>query len=239
MALDEVLLRGCQEGGAPLFRLYGWDPPGLSLGRFQRSLDGVDLDFCRRAGIPVVRRLTGGRSVLHHREITYSVISRYEEPFGRTGVVETYMIIARGLAAGLQDLGVETRIAGKRDRNLSRSPDCFKTVSLRELTWRGRKLVGSAQIRERGGFLQHGSILISVEEPVWTSVFPGGDTGVPWGVGLVEIMGRRPSRELVEEALREGFQKSLDVDLVGSGLTEKEEEAARRLADSKYSVISW
>jgi lipoate-protein ligase A len=239
MALDEVLFRGCQEGGSPIFRLYGWDPPGLSLGRHQKSLDGIDLTFCRRAGISVVRRLTGGRSVLHHREITYSVISRYEDPFPRTGVVDTYMVIARGLAAGLRQLGVATVIAGRGDRSRRRSPDCFKTVSLRELTWKGRKLVGSAQLRERDGFLQHGSIPISVEESVWSGVFPGRGTEVDGGVGLEEIMGCSPGRESVEEALREGFKNSLEIDLVECGLTAEEEEKARRLAELKYSTISW
>jgi lipoate-protein ligase A len=233
MALDEVLFRDCLEGSSPVLRLYGWDPPGLSLGRFQKEPTGLDLDFCRRAGILPVRRMTGGRAVLHHREVTYSLTSRYEPPFGESGIIQTYSLIARGLASGLAGLGIPVEVAGRRSGKGSGTPDCFRGVSVREITSGGRKLVGSAQVRERFGFLQHGSILISVDRELWADVFP--DTRpAPLESGIESILERPVGTEEVEEAILKGFKDNLGLDLAPGRLTGAEERQAEGLAEEKY-----
>ncbi len=225
------VLRGVLAGASPFLRFYGWDPPGLSLGRFQRRLEGVRLGACRAAGIPVVRRPTGGRAVLHHRELTYSVGARYEGPFASGGILEVYGRVAGALAAGLARLGVEAAEAGRHPGASPGSPNCFAAPSQRELTWGGRKLCGSAQRREREGFLQHGSLLVEIDGGLWEEVF-----GLPpasrAAVGLREILGRVPAPGELEEALGKGFEEALGIALEEGPLTPAELGEARGLLAS-------
>ena len=81
MAVDEELLARAQAGEqVPVLRFYTWDPPAVSIGRFQKIEDAVNAEACKRRGIDIVRRITGGRAVLHYRELTYSVIARTDDP---------------------------------------------------------------------------------------------------------------------------------------------------------------
>lgn len=226
MAVDMALFCGVLSGGNAVLRFYGWDPPGLSLGRFQRRLEGIDLEACRAAGIPLVRRPTGGRAVLHHRELTYSIASRFEGPFAAGGILETYSRIADALAAGLALLGVTVGRAAGRASGRRDSPNCFSDASPRELTWRGRKLCGSAQRRERGGFLQHGSLLKAVDPELWRRVFAVRDGAAAASLG--EILGREPGEEELAGALRRGFEQVLGVTLVDSCLSLPETRDALR-----------
>ncbi len=230
LAVDEVLFRGCLAGGKPFLRFYRWTPPGLSLGRFQRDLGGIDLDFCRREGIPVVRRPTGGRAVLHQHEITYSIGARHGSSFGDGGIMGTYHRIAEGLAVGLSLLGLEVAMAGRGRGIHPRSPNCFAASSGFELTWGGRKLVGSAQVREREGFLQHGSILLEVENNTWRGVFGAGEDMAGSAVGLKEAIGRDVDFESLIHAVREGFSRTVGISFTVDECTGDELEEARNLS---------
>ena len=104
MARDETLLRRLIAGeSAPCLRFYQWRPPGLSLGRFQRIGEGVDLERCKEMGVHVVRHLTGGEAVLHDDEITYSIIIPLSHPsIEGIGVPDTYRTISKALVRGLE-----------------------------------------------------------------------------------------------------------------------------------------
>ena len=106
MALDEVLLESVIAGGAPVVRFYTWKPAALSLG-VNQPIGEVDPEECERRGFGLVRRLTGGRAVLHQHELTYSVIARENDPRVSGGVIESYRKISAALVAGLRSLGVE------------------------------------------------------------------------------------------------------------------------------------
>ena len=166
MQADAVLLEAVAAGRSPsVLRLYRWDPPAITLGHNQDPGRELDLPQVRSAGIDVVPRLTGGRAVLHWEELTYSVICR--EGCGRLGASpgEAYREIGRALVAGLRAFGapvdLHRREAGQGGRSAPEAPKppCFASTSKWEVTFRGRKLVGSAQRRIRGAILQHGSIL--------------------------------------------------------------------------------
>jgi lipoate-protein ligase A len=215
MEADETLFRSVLAGGPPTLRFYAWNPPSLSLGRFQEDPPEATLAACRAAGIGIVRRPTGGRGVLHHREITYSLTSRCEGPFAGAGLVETYRIIAGALVRGLARLGAEV-VEGGRDRSRRSDPNCFAAPARREITWHGRKLAGSAQVREREGFLQHGALLLSVDRPLWRAVFPGEDPSET-AVGLDEVLGRQVLFDEAAAALAEGFSEILGLDLNRDG----------------------
>jgi lipoate-protein ligase A len=155
MACDLALLAGVADGAPPALRFYRWNPPALSLGHFQADTD-VDHDACRRLGVEVVRRPTGGRALLHGGDLTYAVA--LARPSGDAGKVDAvYRYLARGLIAGLARLGVDAAIA-RHDGPAG--PVCFASQQGADLRVGDRKLCGSAQVRRGGAVLQHGSVLL-------------------------------------------------------------------------------
>ncbi|HEX8359088.1 MAG TPA: lipoate--protein ligase family protein, partial [Longimicrobium sp.] len=157
MALDEALAESVAEGGAPVLRFYRWSPPCLSLGRNQPAAGMYDLEAIRERGWDVVRRPTGGRAVLHHRELTYCV-ALPDTLLGSPR--EAYTAINRAIVAGLRRLGVDAAVQGDTGRRApvpSLAP-CFAEPVQGEVVAGGRKLVGSAQRRMGSVLLQHGSL---------------------------------------------------------------------------------
>ena len=199
MALDEALLESVIAGGPPAVRFYTWQPTTLSLG-VNQPLREVDREECEQRGFGLVRRITGGRAVLHQHELTYSVIARENDPRVSGGVIESYRKISAALVDGLHSLGVGVSLAepskamframaaSRRTTSAQELPDspgsdisldiqsshgavCFDAASAYEVTVGGRKLVGSAQARRGGALLQHGSILLDIDWDAWASVF--------------------------------------------------------------------
>lgn len=170
MAADADLLRQAAESGDPvvLVRLYRWEPPTVSLGYHQQPERAVDVDACRRLGVPLVRRPTGGRAVYHDTELTYAVASNAREIFG-SSVAETYRQLASILAEIFGRLGVPVALASRaaslppRPTTLGAAAPCFAAPARDEILVRGRKLVGSAQCRRGSAFLQHGSIPLRID----------------------------------------------------------------------------
>src|SRR5213080_2764433 len=162
MAVDEVLLDGVAAGAAPpTLRFYEWVPACLSLGYFQ-PFSVVNLDGCRGLGIDIVRRPTGGRAILHDRELTYSVALPASILGHDAGILPSYRRLSLALQAGLQRLGIDVSLAPESEAptRAAHGPACFDRPSAHEILLRGRKVVGSAQVRRAGALLQHGSIVI-------------------------------------------------------------------------------
>lgn len=162
MAIDEALLRLSAESGDTVVRVYAWERPTVSFGRNQRCAGIYDAARCEALGIPAVRRLTGGRALLHAREVTYSVTAPTRRaPTLRGG----YEAINTLLLDALQAMGVAAAPAVTTGRTpVPGLAPCFETPSAGELAVHGRKLVGSAQHREADAFLQHGSILLANDQ---------------------------------------------------------------------------
>ncbi len=215
MALDERLLGEAVRGGVlPVLRFYGWAPAAVSLGRFQDEARAVNARACRERGIDIVRRITGGRAVLHDRELTYSVIAPSDRGLFPADVLGTYKMIAGGLLAGLRDLGLDAEMVSRPEKRGAASPGegrdaaCFASPSWYEIVVRGRKIVGSAQRRVPGAFLQHGSILIGYDPGLEAAVIPGG--GAAHAVTSIrQELGREVSLDEVKKALLLGFQTAL------------------------------
>jgi lipoyl(octanoyl) transferase len=156
MAIDDALVDSVRDGGGPVLRLYGWSPPCLSLGRNQPARGAYDREALRTAGIEVVRRSTGGRAVLHDRELTYAVVapSRW---FGSAR--RAYTAINECLVAALASLGARATVVARVEASpFPSTTPCFAEPVTGEIAVRDRKLVGSAQRVEGGALLQHGSI---------------------------------------------------------------------------------
>jgi len=161
MALDAALMSRARRTGDTVIRVYGWSRPTLSFGRNQRTAGSYHASTIANAGVGVVRRPTGGRSLLHDHEITYSVTAPVDAPLGAT-----YARINTLLVNALARLGVPANAAPRSTPAIPPSPTpCFAEPAGGELEVDGRKLVGSAQWRDDGALLQHGSIL--VEDDQW------------------------------------------------------------------------
>lgn len=171
MALDEALLYWHSENKIPpTIRFYGWNPPTLSVGYFQNIEKEINLDAVKKHGLGFVRRPTGGRGVLHDQELTYSVIVSEEHPEMPKTVTEAYRVISEGILEGFRELGLDAYFAiprtekEKQSLKNPRSSVCFDAPSWYELVVEGRKVAGSAQTRQKGVILQHGSILLDLDE---------------------------------------------------------------------------
>jgi lipoate-protein ligase A len=160
MRRDEAMALACAEDNVPRLRLYSWAPYTLSLGYNQS--DDIDRGIISERGYDLVRRPTGGRAVFHADELTYSVAM----PSSGAGIHETYAKITDAIRRGLESLGA-SELAFSRSQPdfrehyaMEESASCFSASALNELTWRGRKLLGSAQRRYGSVLLQHGSLLL-------------------------------------------------------------------------------
>jgi len=246
MAVDEVLLDGVAAGNAPpTLRFYSWTPACLSLGYFQ-PFSIVNVEGCRGLGIDIVRRPTGGRAILHDRELTYSVALPASVLGHDAGILPSYQRLSLALQAGLQRLGIDVSLAPESEAPTRpvHGPVCFDRPSAHELLLQGRKLVGSAQVRRAGALLQHGSIVI---EPRMASLVAclrlDEDLATAAGrlddrvAGLAEVGNFEPAS--IAGALAGAFASEFDVQLELGCLTEPESAAAALLVRSKYRSPGW
>jgi lipoate-protein ligase A len=203
MALDQALLESAEAEGLQTLRLYAWDPPTLSFGRNEPALLRYDRAAVERQGLAVVRRPTGGRAVWHHREVTYSVAAP-DTTFGC--LRDTYKEIHAMLADALTSLGAPVVLAADRPSPATGvgAGACFATAAGGEvMAAGGGKVVGSAQVRGDGAFLQHGSILLAAEQDVVAGVTAGA-ADPPSATGLTELVyPRRATWEAVSAAVVE------------------------------------
>ena len=164
MAVDAALLAEAGRTARAFLRLYRFAPPCLSLGRNEPAAR-YDRAVIARLGIEVVRRPTGGRAVWHEHEVTYAVAAPVAA-FG--GLRRGYRAIQSRLAAALRTLGVGAQLApdGPVARPTNRLASCFATPVGGEVVVAGRKVIGSAQVREGSAFLQHGSILLAGSQEI-------------------------------------------------------------------------
>lgn len=153
----------------PIFRLYGWSPACVSLGRNQKS-DFLDLDFLKQNNIDYVRRLTGGRALLHDNEITYSYICPVSFLENGENVVNSYKEISKILIDAFKKLDIELDFGGTKKVN-GHKDYCMLVSTGADLCYQNRKLIGSAQFRKEGYILQHGSILYDYDKELLEKIF--------------------------------------------------------------------
>jgi lipoate-protein ligase A len=221
MAADEVLLEGAGAGAAAL-RFYTWSEPTLSLGYFQPQ------DLCRAdpalAGLPWVRRASGGAALVHHHELTYALAlpaawQRGERAWPR----RMHGIIAAALAR----LGVAARPCGDAEGKKLGEVLCFLHHTPGDLLVGSAKVVGSAQRKQRGALVQHGSVLLA--RSPFTPALPG----------IADLTGRPLSPAEVALGVAEEFARSTGRDLEGADWTDRECRRIEDLAATKYAAAAW
>jgi len=238
MAIDEAIMKARIENHVQnTLRFYYWKPSAVSIGRFQNIENEVQLDNCRKHGVDVVRRITGGGTVYHdsENEITYSMVANKKD-LEAPDITAVYAKIYAGLAEAVNILGL------KADFNKGNVKTCPN------LMVNGKKISGSAQSHKRGVVLQHGTLLVDVKlEKMFTFLH------VPWARTCMEVvgvakrkitsvkkeLGRHVSVEEVKEALVKGFQKALNIKLVRGELTPYEKELSEKLCKEKYATVDW
>jgi len=197
MAIDQALLVRAAERGERWLRLYRWAPHCLSFGRHEPAIRRYDRERAEALGLDTVRRPTGGRAVWHSDELTYAVALPAE---GLGGVREVCAEIHGMLREGLGRLGVAAEAAHAAPALRPGVGSCFAAPSGGELMLGGRKVVGSAQLRERGALLQHGTILLSGDQRTVAEVTRGAAPADLAG-GLTLALGHRPEPAAVAEAV--------------------------------------
>lgn len=249
MAVDEaVMLAVANRQAPPTIRFYRWSPPVVSLGYFQSLEKEVDLTACQKAGIDVVRRLTGGRAVLHQYELTYSLVATEDNDRVAGSVLASYLSISRGLLQGLAELGVGAELAEGKKQGDTASAACFDAPSWYEMVVGEKKLVGSAQTRRHGSILQHGSVLVGLDADLLFSILNFQNDKLrerakayftAKATCLQDILGYSPDFSRLCAGFKKGFTTALGIELKEQHLTLEEIASARELAVNKYSAREW
>ncbi|MFC5652802.1 biotin/lipoate A/B protein ligase family protein [Paenibacillus solisilvae] len=260
MAIDEAMLIAHSEGRTlPSVRFYGWNPPTLSIGYFQRVHKEIDVSRVMENGIGFVRRATGGRAVLHDQELTYSIIVSESYPGMPANVTDAYRVLSMGLLYGFQKLGLHAEMTGLAAQDSPQqvekgitSPACFDSPSKYELVLEGKKIAGSAQMRARGMILQHGSVLLDLDTDLLFRLLLFKDVKAREEIKqtfdqkaaainpcLQSKNGSPVTIREVEEAFRQGFAEGLETEFIVEKLSGYEEELAAKLVREKYGTQEW
>jgi lipoate-protein ligase A len=236
VAVDEAISEAVrQEISPPTLRLYQWSRPSLSIGHFQKISD-LDIDYCNKKDYPVVRRLTGGRAILHDAELTYSFSAKTgSRPFS-TSLHENYSIISSAILLGLKSCGITAEVSFKRKRNTGQgNAACFKAVSYAEITIDGKKVIGSAQKRYTNGFMQHGSVLLGFNAGELSNVIRHGNECDFSDITSINDV----SADTLSLSLKKGFEEALDIKLISDNPSIFEFDLAKKLEKNKYSTDEW
>ncbi len=245
MALDEALLLArARDMAPPTVRFFSWFPPAVSIGYGQRLDARVNVVACRRLGVDVVRRPTGGSAIYHdtrEREVTYSVVASAADFEEAHDLLLTYRWIGEALATGLQSLGAGAELVPVvKEREPTAPPAfCFARTGSYEIEARGRKLVGSAQRRQAGAFLQHGSVLLGADAQRLRLLFPGEEDPLAGMTTLEAELGRRPNFDEAVAALAAAFRECHALVLSPGGLLPHEQRLMEWLAREKYATDAW
>jgi lipoyl(octanoyl) transferase len=260
MAIDEALLTAFGQAKAngekpvPVVRFYGWQPACLSIGYAQKAEREIDFVGCEKLGVGWVRRPTGGRAILHEwGELTYSLVAAEDDPYLVGNLLTSYRKISEALLAGLTRLQVRAEAASEENvkaANFKRaySAACFDAPSAYEVTFEGRKLIGSAQARRNGIFLQQGTILLKVAvERLFSAIKPPPKQTRSEAIAQVQsrltdietALGRPVGFEEAQAAFVAGFAAHFGIEFYPSDLTPLEQTLTDQLLAEKYANPTW
>ena len=251
MAIDRAILTACDNGQAPAtLRLYGWDKPTLTIGYSQNEFKDIDRTQCERKNIPIVRRFTGGRALLHQHELTYSLIAPIPHCQFPGNLAGAFGAVSKAVIDSLEKLGVpQLEIAGKdkKGKRRKRSPACFSTANHWEIMAKGKKLAGSAQRRLNGAFLQHGSILLDWDPELAHSLLhysseaekvQGLKSLVSGTFTLSDVLPGKPKWGEVASYFVEGFQNTFSGFWQSKGLSLLEKEMVKEYLEASVPILS-
>lgn len=250
MAADEAILEHIYRGEAmPTLRLYSWDPPCLSLG-YAQSFNDVDVERLHAHGWDVVRRVTGGRAILHTDELTYSVAGPAEEPVLSGGVLESYNRLAQALLHAVKSLSMPVEMKEHEDGHTQQNlnPVCFEVPSTYEITVNGKKLIGSAQARKKEGVLQHGSLPLTGDLTRICDALVFEDESarnaakerlLARATTVESVLGVGVAWETAAQSLVHGFEAELGIRFEIGEMSPSEIQRTEELVKEKYAHPAW
>jgi lipoyl(octanoyl) transferase len=244
MAIDEALLSECK---IPTLRVYSWFPKSVSVGYNQDINKEINVDYCKKNDIDIVRRLTGGKAVLHDKEITYSFIVPENANLLPVEINESFKIIANALIIALKKFDINAEIKKVPER--IKTPICFNSSNWYEILVGNKKISGSAQRRIEGKVLQHGPVLIDFDYKQNYAVFKTDnrlDTLENLKLRITSL-----NRELktgknldsiylnLKDAIKIGFKDNFNLEMFNDSLTSMEVGLSEKLLKEKYSAEEW
>lgn len=250
MAADLQLISLCEKTSAVFVRIYSWEKPSITLGLTEKPGATLDFDAIKANGVEWIRRPTGGRSVLHDHDITYScVFSTGIKEMGAT-LMETYGVISGCLMNGLRKFGIpceahDSPLDSSMSRTSLRLP-CFLSPNRHEIMVGGRKLLGSAQKRTARAVLQHGSIPLT---PAFRSLpdflaLPASEREAQKRlldhktVCVFEVLPTFDS-QVMRQFLIEGFKDMLPLSFAASGWSAREMREITGMSKSPAFLSKW
>ena len=233
MAIDEAIAYARGRGEAPdTLRLYRWNPSAVSIGYFQSLEEEVNQEACRRLGVEIIRRISGGGAVFHdyEGEITYSLITTEASPKIPRDISQSYRVVCSGVIEAMRILGLNAE---------------FKPIN--DILVNGRKISGNAQTRRYGSILQHGTVLVDFDARKMFTVLKVSkekisDKMIRQAEERVTTIRRELGRPIefreVRGVLVSGFERTLGLNLVKGRLSEVEEELVEKFK-KRYSSPKW
>ncbi len=248
MATDEAIFRECMSGNSlPTFRIYGWQPEGLSLGCSQDTSKAINIGKCAEYNLPFVRRFSGGEVIFHSREVTYS-ISCLRGSLGIPAFIkESFKFLGSFLIDAYKSLGLdpvfscESALSPSGVRNDGgQSVFCFASKEDYDIIIKGRKIGGNAQRRIKDAVFQHGSIPLKLDINRLELFLnePLADISKKT-ISLEGALGRDIAFEEFAERLKTSFARVFSVNLVSDGLTLREKDLISLLKEEKYANPDW
>jgi lipoate-protein ligase A len=240
MAIDEAILTARIAGKVPnTLRFYRWKPSAVSIGRFQDPFDEVHVENCRKRGVDIVRRITGGGAVYHDYsgEITYSVVVDGKDlGHADMDLISAYRTVCEGLVEAVRILGALAEFS------LLDAKQCPN------ITIKGKKISGSAQSYKKGMLLQHGTFLMHINHKKMFTFLK-----VPWAKTLTDVLEvskkkltsaqqeleSHASVEEMYQALVRGFEKALKIQLLKGEMTSYERKLTEKLRRTKFETEDW
>jgi lipoate-protein ligase A len=238
MARDEYLFRLCHESKRGFFRIYAWERPSFSTGVSQKAGKALNLDFIKANGCDYVRRISGGKTVLHDQEITYAVASSEDIFFKEHDLHQSYLLISRVLVQALQSLGVKATLSKGSPSELSRSHNpCFSFPTPNEIEVNGKKIIGSAQKRDKQALLQHGSIPLTMNYDLYASGANFSPDLLARSMTTWNDISGRSSQELIA-ALVQSFKFFIGTDFYPMDFNQEDQKQLAILSE-KYGSDAW
>lgn len=240
MAVDEFLFQSLTHEPQTFLRFYEWKYPTVSLGYSQKVLEVADVEFCKIKGIDIVRRMTGGKLVLHHKEVTYSLTSSDTEIF-TPNLNDSYRLISEALMEGLKKMGLAPTLASPAPKKYVRGNlPCFSYPSHNEVEVGGKKIIGSAQKRIGTKFLQHGSIPLEEDDDLLTSIsfLEGADDEVRM-ISLTGALGHPIDFDEAVGIFTQGIEDYFGIRLKRRILSDSDKENIRQIQKERYGNPAW
>jgi lipoate-protein ligase A len=239
MAVDEFLFNSLSEQPQTFLRFYQWKNPTVSLGYSQQIHRAADISFCEASGIDIVRRMTGGKLVLHDHEITYSLCSSDKKTF-TDRLPDSYRKISLGLMKGLELMGLKPELADAPPVEYIKGVlPCFSHPAQNEIKVNGKKIIGSAQKRVGTRFIQHGSIPTGENEQILRSVSSFRVGSKIRLISLSEALGRELSYEQAVDFFIQGFSDFFRIDCLSHEFSSDDILKIQALQRDKYESRDW